>query len=167
MGVWGSIAQRKYNMKYNYIFNSVDTDKIPKLKENNIPIKNWRNKLKRQLAKDIPLKERKFFKKIRKEREYKKRIPKKYILYIKSKFWKTRRNKYFRDYGKKCMVCGSCKYVQLHHIEYRNSDFGFEEDKTLIALCRDCHEEFHLRYRTKQNMQKEVEEFIQIKQQWN
>jgi hypothetical protein len=137
--------------KRNYIWDSLDTDNLPKVEKNKINT-NWKG----DLAK-IDVKYRRNRRtKIRKERKYA-RVPKKYKVYIKSKWWRQRKNRYYQDFGKKCMLCGSAKFIDLHHIEYKSSEFGFEKDKTLIALCRNCHAEFHLRYKLKQNMQKEME----------
>ena len=129
-------------MKYNYIFNSIDTNKIiiPKIK---VSSKS---------------------KKKRKERLYKKRIPKKYNIYIKSEFWKKRRNKYFKDFGRKCFICGSVKYIQIHHLEYDNNYYGIEKDEMLVNLCRECHEQFHSIYGTKRKMYDEFNEFIDLRQ---
>lgn len=134
-------------MKKNYVFNSIGKIIIPK-NETSLFWKSNHKKIKKQ----------------KKLIRYKKQIPNKYKEYIKSKFWRIRRSKYFKKYGKKCMVCGSIKSINLHHIEYNNSEFGFEEDKTLIVLCRDCHEEFHSIYGVSHNSQKELIEFIEIKQ---
>lgn len=107
----------------------------------NALLKNW----------NVPKKERK-------KREYKKRIPKKYALYIKSKFWTKRKNDYYRVHKKICQACSSKKFINLHHILYE--DFGFEKDENLVALCRDCHEEFHEMYGVKHKMKKETNQFI-------
>lgn len=91
------------------------------------------------------------------------KIPQKYHLYIKSKFWKNRRNKYFKDFEKKCFICNSIKYIQVHHLEYDNKLFGIEKDEMLVSLCLDCHEQFHLIYGTKRKMYEEFNEFIDLK----
>ncbi len=136
-------------MKKNYVFNSIDTSKII-IPKNNTSLLWKKNK-----------------KKIKKQKRllrYKKKIPQKYKEYIKSKFWIIRKNQYFKKYGKKCMVCNSNKCIQLHHIEYNVGKFGFEDDKVLISLCRECHEEFHSIFGVKQNSQQDLIEFMEIKQ---
>lgn len=148
MGVWGRVARQGITnkMKINYIFNSIDTTKILTPKVFNISRKS-----------------KKIKKKVRKEREYNKRIPRKYSVYIKSKFWVIRRNRYFQDFGRKCLLCNSSKFVQVHHQEYDNNYYGSEKDEMLIGLCRDCHEQFHSIYGTKKKMYNEFDEFTQTK----
>lgn len=92
------------------------------------------------------------------ERLYKK-IPKKYLVYIKSKWWKRRKNQYFRIHGKKCAVCKSSNYIQLHHKFY--GKYYFEEDSDLIALCTFHHKELHLAIgKTKRDMRQVTDDFI-------
>lgn len=98
-------------------------------------------------------------KKIRKERKQK-RIPTKYKLYIKSKFWDARKNKFWKKFGKKCVACSDTLYVQLHHTYYKSCNNGREPDEQLVALCVNCHNEFHTIYGTKKNMEKETVEFL-------
>ena len=64
-----------------------------------------------------------------------------YNEYIKSKWWTKRKNRYFQRYGKKCLICGSTKTVQLHHKLYGN--YGNEDNKHLVALCDFHHKELH------------------------
>jgi len=149
MGVWGRVARQGItdNMKNNYIFNSVDITKITIPKVDIVKSKKIKKKNK----------------KLQKERQYHKRIPRKYNLYIKSKFWEVRRNRYFKDYGRKCFICSLVKFPQVHHLEYDNNFYGNEKDEMLVCLCRECHEEFHTTYQTKRTMYDEFNEFIDLK----
>lgn len=97
----------------------------------------------------------------RKLRQYKNRIPKKYSVYIKSKYWTKRKNEYFQKHGKQCCVCGSFKYVCLHHAKYNNGQFGFEPDDYMFPFCKDCHENFHKDRKTSSNMLADTLNFIQ------
>lgn len=98
-------------------------------------------------------------KKIKKQRLYDKRVPRSYKIYIKSPFWRKRRNEYFRKFGNKCSICGSSRYINLHHKKYGN--YGFEKDEDLVSLCQKHHEQFHTEFgKTKGNMSKETDEFI-------
>lgn len=128
----------------NYIWNSINTDNI-------------------KGDKPLSLKKVKFKlnKKTTKERK-RARKPKRYKTYIKSNLWLERKNKYYQLYRKKCHICSSSKYIQLHHLEYRQDLFGKEKDEMLVPLCREHHEEFHLRYTTKQKMYKEFDEFVEL-----
>lgn len=67
--------------------------------------------------------------------------PQDYRIYISSKWWTDRKTLYYKYHAKKCAVCESTKYIQLHHMTYK--DYGHEKDEHLVALCRGCHEEFH------------------------
>lgn len=87
------------------------------------------------------------------------KIPQSYRVYIKSIFWKKRKNQYFYIHGKKCFVCGSGKYVQLHHKIYK--DFGNELDCNLVALCRFHHSELHKATKLKQDMTVETNDLIE------
>lgn len=136
-------------MKHNYIFQSVNKDNLPKIENKG--------------TKRITIKERRVKNKKRKQERKYNRIPKKYSVYIKSKWWKIRRNRYFQDYGKKCFICGSFKWVVLHHLEYKQSVYGNEPDEMLVQLCKDHHEEFHAFYGVKQKMYNEFDEFIDLK----
>lgn len=154
MGVWGrygSPNKTTMKSKRNSIWDCIDTTKI----KGDKPLTN-------KSIKGFSIKKKKN-KKPRKERKYA-RVPKKYNVYIKSKWWKKRRNKYFQDFGKKCLICGSSKYVVLHHLEYNHTVFGNEPDTMLVQLCNPHHEEFHAIYGVKHKMYADFDEFIEMKQ---
>lgn len=134
-------------IKRNYIWDCIDTNNI---------------KGDKPLTKSKRVKKKKH-KKERKLRKYANRIPKKYNVYIKTKYWTKRKNEYFQKYGKQCFVCKSSKYVQLHHLEYKNELFGIEPDEMLVQLCKEHHEEFHALYGVKRKMYQEFDDFIDIK----
>lgn len=71
----------------------------------------------------------------------------KYHDYIKSKAWRRRRVKYFKENGNKCVICKSAKEVGLHHLSYAR--LGKEKDEDLVALCWGCHSNFHDKYEGK------------------
>ncbi len=52
-----------------------------------------------------------------------------------------RRAIYRRD-GYQCALCGSTKYLQIHHIERRGAG-GSNDARNLITLCSTCHGEAH------------------------
>lgn len=81
------------------------------------------------------------------------RIPKKYKVYIKSKFWEKRKNKYFREHGRYCDICKSSYQTSVHHLHYKN--FGYEKDEDLVSLCWFHHEDFHKKFGVKQECHKE------------
>lgn len=70
-----------------------------------------------------------------------KRIPKTYLLYIKSEWWTKRKNQYFKRYGRRCEVCGSTEKIQLHHKLY--GKYYHELDRDLVALCFFHHDQLH------------------------
>jgi len=89
--------------------------------------------------------------------------PLKYKEYIKSMFWRKRRNRFFAEFGRICFICKIKSHIVLHHLEYKNNLFGVEPDESLVCLCNGCHEEFHAIYGVKQKMYDEFNEFIQMK----
>jgi hypothetical protein len=140
MGVWGLLSNKVKNMKHNKL---VDNKRCKRLEHE-------ANQLLRGVTK-----------KDRKARKYDKRVPRKYKIYIKSVFWKTRKNKYWQKFPRKCAVCGSHEFVELHHIKYASAYYGQEPDAWLYPLCHTCHEEFHLKYGTRADMTKETNQFIE------
>lgn len=50
---------------------------------------------------------------------------------------KQRKAIYRRD-GYQCALCGSTRYLQLHHCIPRGKG-GKDTDQNLITLCSDCH----------------------------
>lgn len=96
-----------------------------------------------------------------KKQKNRKRKPVRYDTYIKSKKWEQRRNTFFRTHDYKCFICGSSKYLHLHHKYYGN--YGDEKDEDLVPLCKEHHAEFHKTMKhTKKDMRKETEEFLKI-----
>ena len=87
-------------------------------------------------------------------------VPRMYKTYIKSQFWEDRKNKYWRDYGRKCGICSSTHYVTLHHKIYISKEFGFEPDDHVVAFCVACHFKFHNDRKTKRDMIKETNAFV-------
>ncbi len=94
----------------------------------------------------------------KKGRKYEKRIPTQYPVYIKSHWWRKRKNAYYKIHGRKCSVCNKARYVDLHHKVYGN--YGNENDNDLVPLCRKHHEGFHTRYGVKGNMRNETDEYV-------
>ena len=91
-------------------------------------LKNWRKKQRKSAKK--------------KKKQWK------YAEYIVSPEWKRRRKLYFLSHKKQCTVCETTKgRIVLHHMRYNH--VGNEPDEDLVALCWDCHEEFHNLYGTK------------------
>ena len=64
----------------------------------------------------------------------------KYKRYLLSDEWKGKAQLIKETYGK-CSLCGSNKFLNVHH---RNYDNLYNEKLTdLICLCRDCHSKYH------------------------
>lgn len=90
-------------------------------------------------------------------------IPRSYATYIKSNFWKNRKNQFWKNHKKQCVACISTKYVELHHALYSGFD-GTEKDHHLFALCKICHKEFHDTYGSSKDMLDQTMVFIIVKQ---
>lgn len=88
------------------------------------------------------------------------RCPRTYKKYITSNFWGRRKNDWYQKFGRKCVVCGSSEFVNLHHIVYKK--FGEEKDEHLVCFCRNHHEKFHKLYGVKHSMVRETKEFINV-----
>jgi hypothetical protein len=66
-----------------------------------------------------------------------------YNKYLNSDTWKAKAKRIKRKFDFKCALCSSGQNLHTHHRTYQN--LGFEKDDDLIALCSDCHSEFHHR----------------------
>lgn len=84
-----------------------------------------------------------------------------YDVYIKSKQWLERRQKYWIQFGKECKACGSLERPVVHHMHY--GSLGKEKNEHIIGLCWNCHEQLHDEYKTKRDMIKETIEFVECK----
>lgn len=61
--------------------------------------------------------------------------------YFNTAHWKRLRKKYIKP-STKCYVCGTNKYLALHHASYQN--LGHEKiNKDLYVLCFRCHTKVH------------------------
>lgn len=66
-----------------------------------------------------------------------------YLRYMGSKTWATRRARYFRTHARQCRACGAKppEHIQLHHLTYER--LGAERNMDLCALCQSCHQAVH------------------------
>lgn len=120
-------------------------------------LSRWRRKMKSQL-KGIKGQKKGRSKVI--NRKYENRCPKRYEVYILSKWWEERKNDYYKVYGYKCELCGKANRIHLHHIWY--GEHGKESDQQLIALCQKHHKEFHDIYgRGTGDFRKQTREFLE------
>lgn len=101
-----------------------------------------------------------------KRKKHKRKIPQmSYRVYIKSAYWKKRKNDYFGKYGKKCAVCGQKSGVTLHHKKYDSKLNGKEPDDFFVALCPRHHHEFHQNHELAKNMEKETDMYVHTAKQ--
>ena len=64
-----------------------------------------------------------------------------YYPYLHSELWKNIRRKRIERDGFQCVMCGSAKNLNVHHITY---DCLYREDVTdLVTVCKKCHEKLH------------------------
>ncbi len=66
-----------------------------------------------------------------------------YTKYMKTKAWAKRRDTFLEKHGKSCELCNSTEKTQAHHNNYLC--VGREKDQDLVALCWQCHSDFHKR----------------------
>lgn len=55
-----------------------------------------------------------------------------------AKLSNTQRKAIYRRDGYQCALCGSTRYLQLHHYIPRGQG-GPDSDHNIITLCADCH----------------------------
>jgi len=79
-----------------------------------------------------------------------------YKKYMKTEAWIKRRDTFLKKHGTSCEVCGSTEKVQAHHNNYQC--VGREKDKDLLALCWQCHNEFHKRVKASSLREPETHE---------
>lgn len=84
-----------------------------------------------------------------------------YYVYIKSKEWEDRKNKYYQKYEKRCRACRSYNHISLHHSKYGN--LGSEKDEHLVPLCSGCHLEYHETFGTQRDMVRKTNDFVAYK----
>ena len=83
----------------------------------------------------------------------------KYNEYIQSNVWSSRRNRFFKKFGRACTACGGFKKIHLHHMVYTKYD-GNEPDAHLVALCEAHHNGYHKEYGVKKSMITTTIEYI-------
>lgn len=57
---------------------------------------------------------------------------------ISANISKQKRRYIYRREGFQCALCGSTKYLQIHHLIHRSVG-GSDHEHNLICLCADCH----------------------------
>ncbi len=75
------------------------------------------------------------------KRNYKRNWKKKYKKYLLSDEWAQLKIDLFKYRGKECEKCGETKYLQVHHLSYKN--IFQEEPEDLMILCKSCHKKEH------------------------
>ncbi|HVB20304.1 MAG TPA: hypothetical protein VNF51_03465 [Candidatus Paceibacterota bacterium] len=79
--------------------------------------------------------------------------------YIQSAHWEVRKLQYYSRYAKACRICGDTDRVELNHIKYGN--YGREEDRDLVPLCRTHHHAFHDLIGVRGNMRYQAQYFLE------
>lgn len=64
-----------------------------------------------------------------------------YAAYLESDHWKNLRAAKIKRDGAACKDCGSTRFIQVHHLNYRNIFDVILDD--LKVVCRVCHEKIH------------------------
>lgn len=68
--------------------------------------------------------------------------PPDYDKYIRSKTWKTKREKFLTHYNHQCELCSSKEHLHVHHLHYQS--VGSETTEDVTVCCRRCHFIEHL-----------------------
>jgi hypothetical protein len=66
-----------------------------------------------------------------------------YDNYLKSPRWEYLRQETLERDGRKCRLCNSSEYLNVHHRKYPKN-WGEETVDDLTTLCQRCHEKFSL-----------------------
>jgi hypothetical protein len=61
--------------------------------------------------------------------------------YLNTKHWINIKSKYKRTVKNECIMCGSNKQLNIHHMNYKN--IGNEKFSDLCFLCEECHNKLH------------------------
>ena len=88
------------------------------------------------------------------DRSYNKRRDPKYLRFYGSTQWKILSAKYQQDKGYKCERCGAMA-TEVHHKEPIQTPNGWErrlDYDNLEALCVDCHNYRHKRFKKRQRV---------------
>jgi len=64
-----------------------------------------------------------------------------YQRYLRSEWWRKRRQEYLESHENVCFRCERNDHLELHHLSYERL-FG-EIDSDLRLLCRECHQAEH------------------------
>ena len=87
-----------------------------------------------------------------------------YHEFIKSHLWEMQKIDWYSRHKKRCAMCKSERYINLHHKIYpKNKRFLSLQDRAFIALCRTCHFEYHKKHGVKRNMCRSTNSFFKSK----
>jgi len=62
---------------------------------------------------------------------------KEYKEYLLSDTWRRKRQRKFKQVGRKCELCGAVRQLEVHHLHY--DSLGKEKLADLQVLCTECH----------------------------
>lgn len=63
---------------------------------------------------------------------------------LKDKRWFDFREHVFNCKGRKCEICGSTEFLQVHHLRYKKKHYAWEyKVHDMQVLCRRCHTKIH------------------------
>jgi len=63
--------------------------------------------------------------------------------FLQTPYWKAIAENQKRCADRKCVLCGSEKYLNVHHTTYKNHGNEILHLEDLITVCRDCHKRIH------------------------
>lgn len=71
-----------------------------------------------------------------------------YYKLLENKLWYAKRRAILYRDGNRCTACGSKKELRVHHTFYYSPrvDPWMYPNDSLITLCRQCHEDYHLHH---------------------
>jgi hypothetical protein len=75
--------------------------------------------------------------------------------YLRSKFWKELRERFFKARGRKCRTCPG-DATQIHHVYYTSANLRGETFDGMDGICSHCHRTLETKSRSKRRSADDV-----------
>ena len=139
------IARKNFNVVAEDIYNHYKNRKWLTLKNKPMRsveamVNSWNGVMKQKERIRTPKKNKKVI--VKKEKHPYVYIP--YKEQLKDKRWIEFRENVFNCKGKKCEICGSTEFLQVHHLRYKKKHYAWEyKVHDMQVLCGRCHKKIH------------------------
>lgn len=139
------IARKNFNVVVEDIYNHYKNRKWLTLKNKPMRsveamVNSWNGVMKQKERIRTPKKNKNVI--VKKEKHPYVYIP--YKEQLKDKRWLDFREHVFNCKGRKCEICGSTEFLQVHHLRYKKKHYAWEyKVHDMQVLCRRCHKKIH------------------------